>query len=159
MRADELHPHGTYANLKLDDASHGKLEALQRRLGLANPTPRDKFHTTIIYSRKPCPGAMELHGMATPYPAWIKSLKTWPTQDGNRCLVAEVQAYTLDELHDHMLEKYGATHDYDEFTPHVTLSYDCGDEEMVIPEDLTDDDRIINYTVLEVKALDPDWRA
>jgi len=159
MKMQDLHPHGTYAEILLDDASRAKLTALMDRLGVRNKIDPAKMHTTMIYSRKPCPTAMELDGIETTYPAWIKSLKTWPTQQGTNCLVAEIEAYTLDELHQHMREKYGATHDYPDFTPHVTLSYDCGDQQFEMPDDLTDDDRTVSYTRLHVKPLDPKWSA
>lgn len=157
VRAEELHPHGTFAELLLDDASIAKLTALMDRLEIKNKIDPAKMHTTVIYSRRPCSAAMELDGMTAGYPAYVKSLKTWPTQSGTNCLVAEVEAYTISELHDHMRTEYGATHDYPDFTPHITLSYDCGDQQIDMPADLTDSDRTVNYTHLRVKPLDPKW--
>jgi hypothetical protein len=155
MRADDLHADGTYAELVLDDASREKLNALADRLGITNKIDPAEMHTTVIYSRKPCPGAMSLHGTATPYRGVVKGLKTWPTQKGTNCLVAEIDATAIDQLHQHMRDQYGATHDYPEFTPHVTLSYDCGDQELTLPPG----EHTVGYTTLHVKPLEPKWSA
>jgi hypothetical protein len=155
MRADELHPYGTYASLTLDDASLAKLAALRDQLGVSNGVDPADMHTTVIYSRKPCPGAMSMHELSTPFTGHVRGLHTWPTQEGKRCLVAEIDCAPVNELHQLMRDRYGATHDYPEFTPHVTLSYDCGDQELTLPPG----EHTVGYTDLHVKPLDPKWSA
>lgn len=153
MRTEELHPYGTFAELLPDESTKSMLLELIDRLGLANPIDPDKIHTTLIYSRKPCPDIETMHGRETPYEGRISKLTTWPTQDGNRCLVALVECEDAEQLHHRLRETYGATHDYPDYTPHFTLSYDCGDE-----FELPAGEYPVAYSKMHVKALDPDWK-
>jgi hypothetical protein len=123
------------------------------RLGITNKIDPADMHTTVIYSRRPCPDAMSMHELSTPFSGRIRGLHTWPTQEGQRCLVAEIDCASVNELHQLMRDQYGATHDYPEFTPHVTLSYDCGDQELTLPPG----EHTIGYTDLHVKPLAPKW--
>lgn len=155
MRSDELHPYGTYAELVPDQDTRQMLVKLIEAMGIANPIDPDKIHTTVIYSKKPCPNAMSFHGAETPYQGRISGLQRWPTQAGPTCLVALVECDEASKLHHHIMDTYGATYDFPEYTPHFTLSYDCGDGEHELPNG----EHPVKYANLHVKALDPKWEA
>lgn len=153
MKADELHPYGTYAQANLDEESVNKLTRLQDVLGIENRAPPNKFHTTLIYSRRPCPNMMEMDGQVVPHRGTFRVLHKWPTQEGKIALVLEIECEPLSALHADLRTKYGATHDYPEYIPHITLSYDCGDWDQTV-DDLKGD---IGYTTLTVKATKPEY--
>jgi 2'-5' RNA ligase len=155
MKAEELHLNGTYAELIPDAATRAMLSNLATKLGIDKITPHDKLHTTVIYSRRPCPSMQDLDGTLFDKPARISGLKTWDTQEGTRCLVAVVDCPELVKLHHALREQHGATHDYPDFQPHFTLSYDCGDRELTLPSG----EHIVRYERLHVKPLDPKWSA
>ena len=66
-------------------------------------------------------------------------------------LVAVVDCDQLKNIHTHMHLKYKATYDFPEYVPHITLSYDCGNNQFVLPVE----DYIVKYTTLSVKPLKP----
>jgi 2'-5' RNA ligase len=153
MKADDLHANGTYAELIPDPATRAMLNNLANKLGITNITPHDKFHTTLIYSRRPCPKMQDLDGTPFPHSARIIGLRTWDTQQGTRCLVALVDCPELIRLHQDLRDKHGATHDFPDFQPHFTLSYDCSDRELTLPPG----EHTVRYERLHVKPLDPKW--
>lgn len=154
MRSEEFHPDGTYVKASLDDAAKDRIYELMDALNLNNRVPRDDLHTTIMYSRKPCPDAIEMNGTAVPFRAKISDFKIWEDRgSGSNCLVAVVECDPLRNIHEHMHLKYDATYDFPEFIPHITLSYDCGDLQPELPAE----DYIVKYTTLSVKPLKPLW--
>jgi 2'-5' RNA ligase len=155
MRANDLHLNGTYAELVPDSTTRAMLSNLATKLGIANITPYDKFHTTLIYSKKPCPDMQDLDGTPFPHSARIVGLETWDTQQGTRCLVALVKCPEAIALHHSLREQHGATHDYPNYQPHFTLSYDCGDGDLTLPPG----EHTVRYERLHVKPLDPKWSA
>ncbi|QQV89001.1 hypothetical protein [Providencia phage PSTRCR_121] len=105
-----------YSNITLD-----AIEQLQRDLKVPNPVPRDKIHSTICYSRVNVPyvpysGSFEV--------ASSGHLEIWDTQDG-KTLVLVLDSDFLKLRHQYA-RAIGATHDFDDYTPHITLSYNVG---------------------------------
>lgn len=148
---DESHPYGTYAKLLLDDQSIRSLVSLIKNLSLPNPVPADSLHTTVLYSRKPIPEAVELNSMAARYQGKVSGLARWPTQDGKTCLVALIDCRPAIKLHDRIKDHYGATWDFPQFHPHVTLSYDVDEAEYMLPAESIS----VSYTTVVVSAIKP----
>lgn len=155
MKLNDLHPHGTYAEIKLDEQTTNYINSLMDHLGIENRTELHELHTTIVYSKTPCEGAMVLDGMPTPFNGTIRKLQVWPTQDGKNCLVAIVDCPLANRLHQHFRNHHSASHDFDDYTPHITLSYDCDKNKSYT---LPDGNHPIRYTNLKVKPLDPKWK-
>lgn len=112
---------GTYVCANFNDETLDKLEEIQRSLRLLNPTPREKMHTTICYSRVYVP-YMPFTGEELV--SDINHLEVWDTKSG-KTLVLVMQSEILRERHKYA-EILGATYDFDEYKPHITLSYDIG---------------------------------
>ncbi len=113
---------GLYVAAKFSESTLDALEELQRSLKLPNPVPRDKLHTTIVYSRVNVPykvasGSFEIADKG--------KLDVFKTQSGDRALVFKMES---DYLHArHLYAKaLGATYDYPDYQPHITLSYNIG---------------------------------
>lgn len=108
---------GKYIAAKFDNATLDALEALQLQLNLYNPVPRDKLHTTICYSRVDIP--------------WIEEeepqdigISVGLSQFGD-ALVLLLDSDYLHNRHS-LCKELGASYDYPDYLPHVTLSYNAG---------------------------------
>ena len=112
---------GLYVAAKFNESTLDRIEELQRGLKVPNPVPRDKIHSTICYSRVNVPyvtasGSFEV--------ATSGHLEVWQTQDGPTLVLLLDSEYLRCR---HMYAKaLGATYDFDEYNPHITLSYNVG---------------------------------
>lgn len=126
-------PVGTYAGVRFCDETKKQLEEYCTQWNIPNCTPADKYHTTLLYSRKPCPNYKPLGDIAPPYVGSPKELVVWNTQPKEpggptaRCLVLKFDCEHLINRHQSLMQEHQATYDYPEYLPHVTLSYDIGD--------------------------------
>lgn len=112
---------GLYVEAKYSVITLDAIEKLQHDLRIPNPVPRDKIHSTICYSRINVPyttavGSFEVASKGI--------LEVWDTQDG-RILVLVLDSDYLKTRHQYA-RILGATYDFDEFIPHITLSYNIG---------------------------------
>lgn len=92
----------------------------------------DRLHTTILYSRKHIPG-LPLIESVKQIEVMTSELDIWDTTDtkfaGNgptRALILKLEAPALVEMHQRLMIEHNATHDYESYIPHMTLSYDVG---------------------------------
>jgi hypothetical protein len=92
---------------------------------IPNPLEVDKIHTTLIYS-KVYDDVDILQNCR--YPSFATGYEIWKTQGGKNALVLKLHSPSLVERHQYLMGKYNLTYDYDEYKPHITLSYD-------VPED------------------------
>jgi 2'-5' RNA ligase len=88
------------------------------------PLDPDKYHTTILYSRKPVPKAQEIIDSMDKIDLSVIGFKLFGSEDDLeiRALVLELKAPQLINLHKKLISA-GGTHDYDDYTPHLTVSY------------------------------------
>lgn len=150
--AKKAHEAGTYVSLSLDDKSSKALDNWSSENKVENQLDPSDYHVTVIYSRKGVP-AVEDHVFDLPIAAKISAFEIFPTQTGNKCLVAKVDSKELTELHKSIRKEYGATHDYPEYKPHVTLSYDYKGE---VPKEVPD--ITVTFDKVKVQPLDPDFK-
>lgn len=112
---------GTYAAVKFTAATLDFLEQLQTELKLFEPVPREKLHSTICFSRVNVP-FVALAG--SKFIGTTRCLEVFP-HNNKRALVLLLDS-------DHLMERHkysriiGATYDFDEYKPHITLAYDIG---------------------------------
>lgn len=130
---------GIYMCAKFDQASCEALAQVQKLLGVENPVSAEKLHTTIVYSRKtvdlfPASGISE--------PARLVDVEKWDTKYGNTIVGVLESDYLHSRFKDAM--DAGATYDFDDYKPHVTLAYDSRIEDisgvkrlLTLPVDLT----------------------
>lgn len=112
---------GLYVCAKYSEQTLDEVEALQRALKVPNPVPREKIHSTILYSRVNVPyvcasGSFEVANSG--------HLEVWRTQDGPTLVLVLDSDYLRTR---HMYGRtIGGTHDFNDYTPHITLSYNVG---------------------------------
>jgi 2'-5' RNA ligase len=114
---------GTYVALELDAATRAQLDRfVTDQLKLAQPIDPEYYHITVIYSRTPVAQADLLPEQ---YQASATGIRyaLWTTRDARQCLVMLVESYQARYLNQ-QLTQLGAVSDYNQYTPHLTLSYD-----------------------------------
>lgn len=147
------HIDGTYSSLNLDSKSSKQLYKWAKKNIDGELTPQSQYHVTLIYSRTGIPSAKG-ETIDLPLKAEAVGWEIFPTQDGGKCLVLRIENPELDELHNLYREKYGATYDYDEYKPHVTISYDY--KENSVPDTLPD--VVLWFDKHTFKPLDTNWK-
>lgn len=107
---------GTYACLTLSKESN---DALREFMNDKIQSPVDDYHCTVVYSRKPVTDAVRSQQVTLPITARATGYESF---DGG-AYVLKLESASLHQLHNHT-RLMGATYDYDQYNPHVTLSYD-----------------------------------
>jgi hypothetical protein len=151
--------YGTYAGVHFDEMTIRDLMFMQDLLSIPNRLPPEKFHSTLLYSRKPLPNYVAFG----PYPVSPTSdtnefeLKVFETQGGKRALVLAYKCTFLEERHKSLMEEHDGTWDHPSFIPHITLSYDIGDTDIKLgPIQFISERKIV---ILDEYGsdLDPSW--
>lgn len=143
---ESAHPGGTYSCIIPSNETKELIFRFCSDLEIENLEDPDEYHCTIIYSSKSCPDvAKEDFGL--PCAALMKGFKILGTD--KKVLVMELYCPRATQLHNMFMEKYGATHDYPEYIPHITVAKDFTGE---VPIDIFDGD--IEFSGLEVSELD-----
>lgn len=131
---ESAHPGGTYASIAPSNDTKEGIFRFCSDLGIENLEDQDDYHCTIIYSSKPCPEvAKEDFGL--PCAALMKGFKI--LGEDTKVLVMELYCPRAKQLHDLFMEKYGATHDFPEYIPHITVAKDFTGQ---VPVDIYDGD-------------------
>jgi len=118
-----IHKDGTYVSLEMSKDSKDLLDNfVEMSLGLTERVDPSTYHITIIYSRTPVPSA-EFLEPEIDVSAIVTGYEVFPTKNAGKCLVMRLACPYATELNA-QLTKEGATSDYAEYKPHVTLAYD-----------------------------------
>jgi len=117
---------GLYMTAFFDEETNKRLADYIKTNGIPNPVASSSFHTTIVYSRVPVPGFEPHHTLEVPVNTRFSKIECWDTNSGRTLVLKFFSPY----LHFRFQEAIaaGATYDYDEYKPHITLSYDIGDD-------------------------------
>lgn len=147
-------PDGTYAGLKFNSDTKEILKKYIEDNNIPNPLDVDKIHSTLLYSRNYLPeykpaGKFDKSWIGNPKHFSIFESNPKNGGDGSNCLVLEYKCSEQTTRFDELMEKHDATYDFDEYKPHITLSYDVGDldyknlpmieEELEIVEEYSED--------------------
>jgi len=150
VESDAAHVNGTYAELVPSVKSLRVIEKIIRDLKIAKPTPSNLIHTTLVYSRTPCPALADLE-FPGPVSATVTGFGVFPLQAGGFALVLHLNSPQMSELHQQAID-LGCTHGYPEYNPHVTLTYEWSDDHL--PE-LSVKGINLTFDHWNVKPLDP----
>ena len=124
---------GTYMDVVFSKESNKKLDEIIKSFGLEKDFT-DAYHTTIVYSKKEIPllktskGKSQRKGHAKNELSKLVKIKEFghfDTDDGKNLHV--VLDCKFCETQFDRATRAGATSDYDKYTAHITLMYDCGD--------------------------------
>lgn len=140
---ESAHPGGTYSCLIPSVDTREELYAYCASLNIDNLEEPDEYHCTLIYSKKACPDVAE-EDFNIPCKALPIGFKVLGTDE--KVLVLEVYCPNAVRLHELFMEKYGATHDYPEYIPHITVASDFDGE---VPADVPEFEIIFNGQKIE----------
>lgn len=155
---------GTYAGVRFCDDTTQSLIDYMNEADIPNMLDKEKLHTTLLYSRKHCPNYEPADSVSyTGTPGGFEVWNTNPPEGSDsavsRCLVMKYDCPELIQRHKDLREEHGATHDYPEYTPHITLSYDIGDIDVNRFPDIRKHVSQINIVKEYKEELDLDWAA
>lgn len=129
---ESVHPGGTYSSLIPSVNSREELFAFLAKQDIPNLIEIDEYHCTLIYSRVSCIGISQ-ENFNLPCKALPIGYKILGTE--KKVLVVELYCPNAVQLHETFMSKHGATHDYDEYIPHITIASDFeGELPIEIPE-------------------------
>ena len=130
--ADKVKP-GTYAAVRFDDDTVSKLVEYTVDAKIDNALTHEDFHTTLLYSRKHCSGYKAAGTYDKPMTGSNLKLEIWHPKKENgsddtdvNILVIKFKSPELKKRHNDLMKEYEAEYDFDEYIPHVTLSYNAG---------------------------------
>jgi 2'-5' RNA ligase len=149
------HKDGTYVSMDLTPESKSQLDNFLNMT--LDPMPRvdpDTYHVTIIYSRTPVPDAEKYKDSRSVYEAIPSKFEVFPTKNDGQCLVLKLD-FPFGVALNSQLTKMGATSDYDEYKPHVTIAYDT--EVDIDPSTLSLPRFPIQLHNIKVAPLDTDY--
>jgi hypothetical protein len=126
---------GLYVCAKFDKDTVANLAALVEDDAIPNPIPAHKYHTTIVYSKTPLFWRAEHNighiAKATRWEVW----EDHKTKKG--VLVLHLESDYLTTRFDLAMER-GASYDFPTYNPHISFSYDVGEdfdvENLPVPE-------------------------
>jgi hypothetical protein len=149
--AKKRHDNGTYVSAEVSEESGKKIFDWAKKKSIDGLIESKDYHSTIIYSRK---GVPQVEGMELPEKIEGKTVgwHIFPTQDGGKCLALDIESPVLTNLHEHIMKEYGATYDYDEYKPHITVTYDYKETEA--PK--TFPKMKVVFDSFRIEGLDPD---
>lgn len=147
---------GTYIGLKLSEKSKIFLTKLIKDFDIDNPISEDDFHVTLVYSRKPA-----VKNIVEPdniYKCKIDTWDVWESQ-GKKSFIVKLKCQKLIDRHKELIHKYSLTHDFPDYTPHITLSYNLRNDpnKDVIEKVLKKLDQQIILTDEYQEDLFPEW--
>jgi 2'-5' RNA ligase len=149
------HKDGTYVSMDLSAESREMLDRyVEQMLGLKERVDPSTYHITIIYSRTPVPTAESREGMTTDKAASVKGYEVFPTKNDGKCLVMRLD-FPFANAMNAVLGTEGATSDYSEYKPHLTLAYDM--EQEIDPATLPIPQFPLYFDAIKVAPLQPDY--
>jgi 2'-5' RNA ligase len=114
---------GSFIGVKLSNKSNEEIMSLIRKLNLPSSVKKEDIHITLIYSKKYFANKewdKKIEEVATPIKLdWLG--------EKNDCLVLLLDSNYLFKRNKEITKEYGATSDYDKYSPHITLAYNIKD--------------------------------
>ncbi len=143
---ENYQPGGTYCSILPSNESKEALLNFCAGLGIDNLVDADEYHCSIICSDEPCPDVAKAE-FGLPFEAIMKGFQVFGEE--SKVLVIELLCPDAKTLHDNFIEKFGATHKFPEYVPHITIAKDFTGE---LPEDMFDGTITFNgQTISELK--------
>lgn len=151
MKQYMKHKDGTYVAFLMNDESKALLDNfVGMNLGLDERIDPNTYHVTVIYSRTPVPDAENIR--SGPATAKVIGYEVFPTKTADKCLVMRVDCPAALMLNK-QLSKMGATSDYIDYKPHITICYNYNGSDDVSELPLPQFN--LGFIGFEVKPLDP----
>lgn len=118
-----------FAAVKFSDSTVSKIFDFCENHNIPNRLERDEFHSSLSCSKRVVENFkryenLSEEGYPLEFDIFISRKNAFKPLD-TYCLVLKYQSdYMTDRFH--QILRMGGTHDYDNYIPHITLSYDVG---------------------------------
>ena len=139
----------TYAKVVPCDRSISKINDLTSILNIDNAVAAKDLHATVVYSRSEVIG-LDLIEIVRPLEATPVAFDLFDN-GGKKCLVIKLKSDDLDMLH-WMTREMGASYDYIDYHPHITVSYDYNREPPA--DEVLDTIGIIRFNEFRLEPFD-----
>ena len=149
---------GTFAGVRFSKANEKTIMKYIKDNDIPNPVKPDEIHATLLYSKKHLPDYKARGNIDPPIQIKSKGFHTFPQQekrsngDTIHCLVLLLNSPELEKRHKFLMNKHNASYDFDEYIPHLTLSYDMGNIDIDKLPKITDKLEIVNEYQEELKT-------
>ncbi len=136
MIIDLLSPKpGTYAGVNVDQRFIDGYTQFASDVSYILPKMLEpsNIHSTLLFSFKHLPNYDPIE-YSPALDARILGYMMWETKSRNdegertKCLVLAIDCPLLKDRHLHLMNEHNATYTFKEFIPHITLSYDVGND-------------------------------
>ena len=144
---------GVYAKVLPDDETREKVRNFLDLLNIRNPVSPYDLHVTVVYSRVPFP-ASDTVSVSTRCDARGKEFDVFRNHDGSYSLVLKLESARLHYFHNACRE-LGATHDFPDFQPHLTLCCDFDPNDTIPDPELAEQLGVLNFSDIMFAPLDP----
>lgn len=133
---------GTYAAVNFSNDTVKNITKYAKENNIPNILAADKFHTTLLYSRKFLPNFKPMGKYEEPMKGTPTEFDVWQTnnEDGNNtnCLVLKFDCPELTNRHKQLMKEHDALYDFPKYQTHISLSYDIGDLDISDLPDIKD---------------------
>jgi hypothetical protein len=141
--------------MNLSDESRALLDNfVEMNLGLTERLDPSTYHITVVYSRTPVPTAERIAGLSTNNTASVAGYEVFPTKTEGQCLVMRLN-FPFANLLNSRLTDEGATSDYPEYKPHLTIAYNI--TQQIDPKTLPIPQFPLSFDTIKVAPLDPQY--
>jgi len=113
---------GTYAGVRFSADTTSRLLAFAKEHGIPKPVPRTQMHATVLYSRRELPNYEPLGKITPPWKAQPVHFEKFKD-----AIVLVLSCSKLYQRHHYLISLHGALYDFDQYIPHVSLTYDGGE--------------------------------
>lgn len=124
-----------------------------KKLGIKNIIAFEKIHTTLIYSSKNPDSEIKIGEDLLGVKAKFSKFHVFDTADNKKALVLKLNCKALIDKHKKLMKEHDLSYDYDEYIPHITVSYDIGDfdlskiKDIKLPKDLSIKEVYVNRII------------
>lgn len=145
---------GTYVGVRFTDDTKKAIKKYIEENEIPNSIDVEKLHTTLIFSRKHLPNFTPKGKLNPTIKGTYKHMSIWKTQNEKNALVMEYDSKDMKNRHEEIMDEHNATYDFDEYKPHLTLSYDVSDIDI---KSYPEYDGPVEIDFEYTEPLDLDW--
>lgn len=114
---------GVYCSARPSQSTKDALRAFCAAYDIPNPISADEMHATLIYSEKGSHNFEHEESYKTLIKAKFAGFEMFG-EDKN-VLVVKLKSPELTKRHNYLMDEYDLSYNFDEYRPHITLSYDA----------------------------------
>lgn len=153
LESTSNYSNGVYCSAKPTQSTTDALRSFCAVYDIPNPVPANEMHATIIYSEKGSPNFEFQESYSKDIKAKFAGYELFG-EDKN-VLVVKMTSPELHSRHNEMMDEFDLSYNFDEYRPHITLSYDAADFDLSKLDPYHGD---LMFKGEEANELDKDWK-